>query len=137
MTDRLLGILRQKLATERVVRFAYLFGSQARKDIGKLSDIDIAVFLQDSVDPFYYRLRLTERIAKAIGTEKLDIIVLNTATPLLRHQVVKTGAVLKDNKEDRTDFETKTLQEYLDTEYLRKTQLLYMRNHLRAGTFFG
>ena len=120
-----------------MVRFAYLFGSQARRDVGKLSDIDVAVYLHDEADPFLYQLKLTEAIVKATGTHRVDMVILNRAIPLLRHQVVKTGIILKENKEDRTVFEIETLQEYLDTGYLRNTQLHYMRKQLKTGTYFG
>jgi len=45
--------------------------------------------------------------------------------------------VLKDDKGQRLDFETRVLKEYLDTEYLRNTQLSYMREHIKGGTYFG
>ena len=129
--------LQQTLASEKPVRFAYLFGSRVRKDVGKLSDIDVAVFLHGQVDPLQYRLKLIERIAKSLGAQKVDLIILNSATPLLAHQVVKSGAVVKESKRDRIIFEMESLQQYLDTEHLRNTQLSYLRQHLRAGTYFG
>ena len=63
--------------------------------------------------------------------------LLNNATLFMCHQVVKDGVVLKDDKRLRCDFEIKVLRDYHDTEYLRNTQLSYMREHLRAGTYFG
>lgn len=125
------------MASEKTVKFAYLFGSQVRGNIGKLSDIDIAVFLDDRIDPLQCRLRLIEYISKSIGAPKVDLIVLNSATPLLTHQVIKNGVVVKENKRNRIGFEMESLQKYLDTEYLRNTQLSYMRQHLKEGTYFG
>lgn len=135
--DRLLKLLKNKLISEEKVCFAYLFGSQARQDAGKLSDIDIAIYLDHGIDGFRYRLYLMEAIMKTIKNDKVDIIILNNATLLICHQVVKDGVVLKDDKRQRLDFETQVLWEYHDTEYLRNTQLSYMREHLRAGTYFG
>ncbi len=137
ITDRLLKLLKNKLISEEKVCFAYLFGSQARQDAGKLSDIDIAIYLDHGIDGFRYRLYLMEAIMKTIKNDKVDIIILNNATLLICHQVVKDGVVLKDDKRQRLDFETQVLWEYHDTEYLRNTQLSYMREHLRAGTYFG
>lgn len=125
------------MASEKSVKFAYLFGSHVGKNIGKLSDIDIAVFLDDRIDPLQCRLRLIEYISKSIGAPKVDLIVLNSATPFLAHQVVKNGVVVKENKRNRIGFEMDSLQKYLDTEYLRNTQLSYMRKHLKDGTYFG
>ncbi len=136
-TDRLRMLLKNKLISEEKVCFAYLFGSQARQDAGKLSDIDIAIYLDHGVDVFRYRLYLMEAIMKIVKNDKVDIIILNNATLLMCHQVVKNGVVLKDDKILRLDFETQVLGGYHDTEYLRNTQLSYMREHLRAGTYFG
>lgn len=137
MADILVELLKSKLASEEEVKFAYLFGSQVRQDVGKRSDIDIAVYLDNGVDGFRYRLYLMEAIIKPVKNEKVDIIILDTATLLLCHQVVKNGVVLKDDKGQRLDFETRVLKEYLDTEYLRNTQLSYMREHIKGGTYFG
>jgi predicted nucleotidyltransferase len=136
-TDKLRMLLKNKLISEEKVCFAYLFGSQARQDAGKLCDIDIAIYLDHSVDAFRYRLCLMEAIMKIVKNDKVDIIILNNATLLMRHQVVKNGVVLKDDKRLRLDFETQVLRGYHDTEYLRNTQHSYMREHLRAGTYFG
>lgn len=42
MDSDIVKALRQALASESSVKFAYHFGSYARRDIGKLSYIDIA-----------------------------------------------------------------------------------------------
>ncbi len=129
--------LRAILAEDQDICFAYLFGSQARQRTGGLSDIDVAVYLVEGVDAFEYRLRLMETIMKAIKADDVDIVVLNYATPLLRHEVVKNSTVLKDNREHRLAFEMKILTEYLDTEHLRNTHLHYLKESLRMGTYFG
>ncbi len=133
----LIKILKKRLASERAINFAYLFGSQARKNTGALSDIDIALYLDNNVDSFLYRLYLTEELMKAAGKEKIDLVLLNNAAPLLCHQVIKNGVLLKDDKKQRLDFEIRIVMDYLDTEYLRNTQLSYMKKHIKAGTFFG
>lgn len=49
MTDRLLMLLKNKFISEEKVCFAYLLGSQAQRDAGKLSDIDIAIYLEQGI----------------------------------------------------------------------------------------
>ena len=120
-----------------MVKFAYLFGSQARENAGKLSDIDIAVFLLSQIEPFQCRPRLIESISRSVGTPKVDLVVFNLATPLLKHQVIKTGVIVKENKKSRVDFEMESLQRYLDAEHLRNTRMSYMRKHLGEGAYFG
>jgi predicted nucleotidyltransferase len=140
MNDHLTNVidtLKAKLSAERAILFAYLFGSQARHDVGKLSDMDIAIYLDENVDTFSYRLRCIEAIMKIIKDESVDVVVLNKATPLLRHEVIGNSIILKDNRRYRIYFEVKTLQEYLDTAYLRGTQVSFVRESLKTGTYFG
>jgi hypothetical protein len=47
------------------------------------------------MDGFSYRLKLTERIVKAIGMECVDVVVLNGASPLLRNQAVKVVQLIQ------------------------------------------
>lgn len=130
-------MLKAKLSAERAILFTYLFGSQALQNTGRLSDIDIAVYLDKNVDAFTYRLRFIEVIMKIIKNERVDVVVLNMATPLLRHEVIKSGIILKDNKTERLRFEVETLREYIDTSYLRGTQISYVRENLKTGAYFG
>jgi hypothetical protein len=94
---------------------------------GRLSDVDVAIYLRDEVDLFYYRLNLAENIQKALREQRVDIIVLNKATLLMCYEVIKTGLVVKESKENRVVFEMKSLQRYLDTQELRKTDVICER----------
>lgn len=135
--DALAERLRRFFATERMVKFAYLFGSSARDEAGPLSDLDVAVYLDGRVDGFRYRLRLAEGLARALKTEKLDLVALNSAPVLLKYEVIRDGIILKEDRPRRVMFETLVLQEYLDTAYLRKVQLQYLQEQMKGGTFFG
>jgi hypothetical protein len=51
----------------------------------------------------------------------VDLVFLNTASPLLRHQVIKYGRAFHIRSEvDRVEFETRSEREYLD--YKRFTE---------------
>jgi uncharacterized protein len=129
--------LKKSLADEESVLLAYLFGSRAVQNCGALSDIDVAVYVGAEVDTFRYRLRLIEDLSRATGAEKIDLVILNDATPLLKHEVIKVGVVLKGGAEERVPFEAAVLREYLDTAYLRDTQRAAIRERVREGTYFG
>jgi len=137
LNSSLIKILKKRLVSEKGVDFAYLFGSQARNDVGALSDIDIAVHLDNNVDGFAFRLYLTEEIMKATGKEEIDVVIMNNATTFLCYQIIKDGILLKDDKKRRLNFEIRVVKDYLDAGYLRSTQLSYMKEHIKAGTFFG
>ena len=125
------------LGKNAYVKFAYLFGSCARGDVGPLSDIDIAVFLDGRVSPFDFRLRLAAELAQALGSEHFDLVTLNDAPLLLKYEVVRGGRVIKEDKNKRVSFETRTLSEYLDTACLRRTQRTYLKEQLAQGGTFG
>jgi len=102
------------------VRFAYVFGSRANDTAGPLSDLDVAVYLPPDLDHFAHRMRLLEKLNRLLGTDAIDLVILNEAPLLLSHRVVRDGQVIKDNREDRVRFEARALNEYLDTAYLRR-----------------
>ncbi len=129
--------LKKCVAADSHVRFAYIFGSHVNGKTTALSDIDLAVFLDNRVDPLYYRLKLLETLTRAAKTEDIDLIVLNTAPPLLKREVIGAATLLKDAREERLLFETVTLREYLDSIHLRQVQRSYIREQLKAGTYFG
>ena len=113
--------LRSLMAQRPEVRFAYLFGSQARGQAGPLSDTDIAVFVDPALDLLDARLRIIEALMRLLGDERVDVITLNNAAPALRHAVIGDGVVIKEDEALRTAFEERTTSEYLDTAHLRAT----------------
>lgn len=121
------------MAAEGVVKFAYLFGSVARGTAGPLSDIDVAVYLDARVNLFSRRLVLMERLAKVLGTDNFDLVVLNTAPVVLKFEVIRNGKVLKEDRQRRVLFESAVLREYLDSAHMRATQYQYLKEKLRSG----
>lgn len=84
------------LLRQHGVDFAYLFGSRARGQETTSSDVDLAIRLPESMRP---GARLDEATALGSSLEKLlglrvDVLVLNDASPLLRHEAVIRGATI-------------------------------------------
>ena len=76
---------------------AYLFGSHARGDAHRQSDVDVAVYIDEArieAGQFGYQADLTTHLMDALGTNATDIVVLNTAPPLLYHRVLRDGVRL-------------------------------------------
>ncbi len=76
---------------------AYLFGSQARGDAGALSDIDVAVYIDESVTnpgPYGYDAELITDLMTELGTNDIDVVLLNRAPPMLYHRVLRAGKLL-------------------------------------------
>ncbi|MEA2089537.1 MAG: nucleotidyltransferase domain-containing protein [Thermoproteota archaeon] len=121
MDDVALRELRRFFRREEPVVVAYLFGSVAKGAAGRLSDVDVAVFLSKGYDlTLDYRLYLMGELAAIIG-RKTDVVVLNEAPPLLRYEVIKCGKILYCKDEyHRVAFEERTLDEYLDMGRIEK-----------------
>ena len=76
---------------------AYLFGSHARRNAHRRSDVDVAVYVDEArieAGPFGYQADLTTDLMAALGTNEIDVVVLNTAPPLLYHRVLRDGVRL-------------------------------------------
>ncbi|MDH4028615.1 MAG: nucleotidyltransferase domain-containing protein [Nitrospirota bacterium] len=96
----------------------YLFGSCAEGRVLPESDIDIAVLIDEKklrrknleqLKNSYYKA------SPAFSLRPVDIVVLNNASPYLKHRVIKTGKILFDrNRRMRVRFTTNAIIEYLD-----------------------
>lgn len=118
---------------------AILFGSHARGRPGPLSDVDIAVWLDPSLDMdarAITRVRLAEAASEALDSENVDLIVLNDAPPLLRHSAAEGGVpLLERDPRARIRLESWALVEYLDTQPLRDELGRGTRNRIAEGRF--
>lgn len=96
-TGTLTARLAQALEPRPEVLEAYLFGSRARGNAHSRSDVDVAVYVDDAraaAGPFGYRADLTTHLMTALGTNAIDVVVLNGAPPLLYHRVLRDGVRL-------------------------------------------
>lgn len=97
------------------VRFAYLFGGAGRRDLRPLSDVDVAVYLDDAVDPASARLDLIEVVTSHLGTDEIDLVVLNQSPTALTGRILQTRRVIVDKEPFlRHRFESLELRKFLD-----------------------
>jgi predicted nucleotidyltransferase len=121
------------------VTTGFLIGSQARGSAGPLSDVDVAV-LHDpaltSAERLELRLSLTASVGAALETSEIDIVLLNGAPPLMRHEALRHAVVLVDrDPEARMEFQVRSLHDYVDTEPLRKLFARHLHERIREGRF--
>lgn len=103
------------LDEDGAVLFAYLFGSPARGTAGPLSDIDIAVYLKDGTDFVEEKLNLLDQLIDKLGTDRIDLVVLNTAPLPLQARVLRCNRLLVDRAPfARHAFESLVLRKYFD-----------------------
>lgn len=133
---------RARLATaldrEGVVA-AMLIGSQARGTVGPLSDVDIAVWHEPDLDPsqrLALQLDLASAAAGALGTDEVDIVMLNRAPPLLRQRAIRDAVRLVERDHDeRVRLETRAILDYLDTAPLRAELGRGLRRRIAEGRY--
>jgi predicted nucleotidyltransferase len=109
--------IREALAKRPEVLEAYLFGSRARGDARPGSDTDVAVFLDPVAveDLAGYAAALAADLMAALRDNRVDLVVLNTAPPLLYHRVLRDGVrVLSRDLRATTTREGRALSRYCD-----------------------
>ncbi|MGH7266942.1 MAG: type VII toxin-antitoxin system MntA family adenylyltransferase antitoxin [Candidatus Rokuibacteriota bacterium] len=127
-----LDAIRQVLDARAEVRLAYVFGSTVSGQPRASSDVDVAVLFDPEPAPRDLDALATE--LQATARRAVDLVVLNTAPPLLAHRIIKTGRRLVCRAEsERVRFETLAAARYLDTAHLRRVQHAYLRE--RADAF--
>jgi predicted nucleotidyltransferase len=118
---------------------AMLIGSQARGETHPLSDVDIAVWHEPDLGPpqrLRLQLDLIAAAEGALGTDEVDVVMLNRAPPLLRHRAIREAVRLVErDPKARVRFEAKALLDFLDTKPLRAELSRGLRHRLEEGRF--
>lgn len=109
------------LKKQDYVQLAYLFGSVAHKKAGKLSDVDIAVYLNDSLDKkdrIHLKLKLISKLEEILKTENVDLVIMNDVPVSINFEVIKANHPLfiRDINH-KVDVEQYIMSRYLDRQY--------------------
>jgi predicted nucleotidyltransferase len=96
LAERLSGLGEALAAASDDIVFAYLFGSVSTGQTTGQSDVDIAIYCVPGSDVHSARLAATRAASKHLGTDALDLVVLNTALISLAGRVLTTRRVLLD-----------------------------------------
>ena len=117
------------LKNRQKVVFAYLFGSLARDKVLPLSDIDIAIYLKEGVDLDKEKMSILQNLIDLLGTEEIDLVLLNTAPLTLKARIVENKKILVDKEPFlRHSFESLVLREYFD--FSKKEEEIFKRRFL-------
>ena len=136
-----LRLLAQAVGNDPEIVALYCFGSYAGKRVGPLSDVDLAVLIDPQVPQNQYfnkRLSIHALAARILKTDEIDIVILNSAPPLLAHRVLKSRKILYErDSAKRTDFEVQAIRRYLDfVPVLDRCQEAVI-NHILVGKSIG
>ena len=123
-TDHIVNAASEYLSTRKEVVFAYLFGSQVKGRITKMSDIDVAVYFAEAYVGKIDKLKFLQALSEAVGTDALDLVVLNMAPVTLVYKILQNQIVLIDrNPAKRHIFESLNMRKYFDFSFLEKNIL--------------
>ena len=104
------------------VEVLYLFGSYASGATSDDSDVDLAVFVDDSAyrdDPLV-DLKMGVLLENQLG-KSVDIVVMNRVSPIVQHEVLRSGKRLFERSAKRRSFfELKSFKEYSDARYYQR-----------------
>lgn len=106
---------------QETVLLSYLFGSVARQSEGKLSDVDLAIYLDKTLnlkERFNSELRLRSGIGDILETDKIDLVVMNDAPLSLNFEIIKANHPIFIRDQDvKVDFEHYIISHYLDRQF--------------------
>ncbi|MBI4366087.1 MAG: nucleotidyltransferase domain-containing protein [Deltaproteobacteria bacterium] len=113
----------------------YLFGSRAKGKAAVSSDVDIAVLYEaDQVPDARTLLDLRENLAAHLQVDRVDLVLLNRANPILKYQVFRYGkCLLNRNTRHHKRFLVRSMTEYADVKRMRAP----IERSLSKGRIYG
>lgn len=131
--------LARALSRDADVAAAWLYGSRARGGARRGSDVDVAVMLRAGVPAAHRwrkRLEYADALACALGTDDVDVVILEEAPAALAHRIVRDGLLVVDHDpQRRVQVVEDALRRYLDEAALRAALDEGLRERLREGRF--
>lgn len=124
--------IKDHLAKSEDITAVYLFGSMARGQSKKDSDIDIAILFssdKNKMGLFDRRLTLEIELERITG-RPVDVIDMQSAQPVLQHQILRHGILLLEkDRQKRVAFEVFSRRRYFEMRrlYKRRNAALFKR----------
>lgn len=119
--ETLISRLAEFFNSQEYVELAYLFGSTAEDHSGPLSDIDLGVYLSGNLTKrkrIEKSLELTAELATLLKTDKIDLVVMNDAFPVINFEIIKPNIpVFVKDEGFKIDAEKEIMSRYLDRKY--------------------
>jgi len=99
--------------SESNIIFSYLFGGLLKARVSPMSDVDLSVYVKNPERLDY--LELFSQISELLGTDEIDLIILNDAPLSLAGRILQNRRVLVDKKPFiRHKYESLILREFFD-----------------------
>ncbi len=109
--------------SRKEVILAYIFGSAigGKEKMGPLSDLDFAVYIEESVDgKSELYLEILNELLAVLG-DNIDLVMMNNASTLMNFNIIKSGEILHQRSmKDKVRLETKIMKFNMDKKYYRE-----------------
>ena len=119
--EQIISSLREFFNSEQDVELVYLFGSVAEGKATATSDIDIGVYLSESLTKtqrFNRRIELISRLTTFLKTNKVDLLVINDSSHVLKFEIIRPNVLVLSRDENlKIDVEQYIMSRYLDRKY--------------------
>ena len=114
--------IKEKLASlfrEETLQIVLLFGSQSSGQVHPESDIDLGFLYDEPVDI----LDLTNKVTRLLHKDRVDVVDLRRANPLLCYSAVRQGKLLFERSPGLFhSFYSLSFRRYIDTKKLREAR---------------
>lgn len=118
----------EELAEKYDINFFILFGSQVDGRTHSESDVDIGFEAEEKLE-FKERARLNSELTGVFGNDRVDLVNLHTASPLLFYKIMQEGEVIyADNPLRYHELSTYAFKKYVETKPLRKRKREKLKN---------
>ena len=121
----------EKLAKEHNLSLVLLYGSQAKGEIRKDSDIDLAVL---GVEPISTDdlIALNNDFAQVFKVKEIDVKSLHNTGPLFRYQVMQNSVLLCGRNYDYLTFKSYAFRDYHDSKDLFRLKEVLIRKRMQS-----
>ena len=135
-SDLIISKLKDILSKKDEIMFAYLFGSLSKGKETELSDVDVAIYInQNKLPPssiFGYKADMISELEKNLDYD-IDLVILNDASLLLSFNIIKNGELIFCNSEkEKVNFHFETQRDYLDFKPVLEEQNNSLNNWVNS-----
>lgn len=117
MENKIQRILQPIFELYPAIQLVYFFGSKASRTDGPQSDYDFACYFdeKDAKKIFAIKSHLIDKIGRALYTDNIDVVILNTLDkPEMKYEIITKGELIFEKEPFKIIVEPKILNEYFD-----------------------
>ena len=138
ITDTQKTLIANYFKSKPEIAAAYLFGSQARGDDTKQSDIDMAVIFNDKnlTSNKLFSLGGYEEDLSTLLKTKVDVQDLDQANAIFKYRVLSEGKILHDTRnEEKFDYQIRAVDDYFELKPVYDEYFEEMSKRIQNNSF--